>query len=291
MRFLRIAAAIVGGLVVVVIVLLAIVWWNGGRRIEHRFHVQVASIEVPSDSASIAEGGRLTKVFACVACHGADLEGRVMIDAPNFARVIAPQLGPGKTSATTGFTPADWVRAIRHGIHRDGRPILIMPALEYQHLADSDVSRMIAYATRLPPATHELPKTEVRPIARMLIGAGVLPIEAEHVDHAQHPAEPVREVDVEYGRYLAMTCRTCHGPELHGVADPSFGGPDVTGAGTTRGWTFDDFRTAMREGRTPDGRELDADRMPWTALGYMTDDELAAVWQYVQSIPAATVAR
>ena len=95
--------------------------------------------------------------------------------------------------------------------------------------------------------------------------------------------EPVREVGVEYGRYLAITCRGCHGPDLTGVADPEFGGPDITPGGVIAGWTYDDFATAMRTGRTPDGRTLDAERMPWTALGHMTDDELTSVWQYIQA--------
>jgi mono/diheme cytochrome c family protein len=286
MKWLRIAALVVGGLLAVVLVLIAFIWWNGGRRVAKQYDVAAESIGVPADSAAIAEGGRLTRVFACVSCHGAELEGRVMIDGPNFARVIAPQLSPGPTSATTGYAPEDWVRAIRHGIANDGTAILIMPSLEYQSLADSDVGRMIAWARSLPPATNALPATEVRTIARMLIGAGMLPIEADQVDHSKRPPEPVREVGVDYGRYLAATCRVCHGPDLHGVADPNFGGPDITRDGATAGWTFDDFRTAMRSGRTPDGRQLDDERMPWTALGHLTDDELTSVWQYIQAAPA-----
>jgi cytochrome c553 len=286
MKWLRVAALVVGGLLAVVLVLIAFIWWNGGRRVAKPYEVAAEPIDVPADSAAIAEGGRLARVFACVPCHGAAFEGRVMIDAPNFARVIAPQLAPGPTSATSDHTPEDWVRAIRHGIAKDGTAILIMPALEYQNLADSDVSRLIAWATHLPSATNELPATEVRTIARMLIGAGMLPIEADQIDHAKRPAEPVREVGVDYGRYLAATCRVCHGPDLHGVADPNFGGPDITRGGMTAGWTFDDFRTAMRSGRTPDGRQLDDERMPWTALGHMTDDELTSVWQYLQAAPA-----
>lgn len=287
MKFVRIVAIVVGGLLAVVLLLIAFVWWNGGRRVAAQYDVTVTPLQVPADSASIAEGGRLTRVFACVSCHGPSLEGRVMIDGEDFARVIAPQLAPGPTSATNEYTSEDWVRAVRHGIAKDGTAILIMPAIEYQHLADPDLARMFAYARSLPPATHEMPATEVRTIARMLIGAGVLPIEADKVDHDAQPAEPSREVGVEFGRYLGATCRVCHGPDLRGVADPAFGGPDITTGGTVAGWTYDDFTMAMRTGRTPDGRTLDAERMPWTALGHMTDDELTSVWQYIQAQPAS----
>jgi len=286
MKWLRVAAIVVGGLLAVVLLLIAFVWWNGGRRVAAQYEVAAQPIDVPADSAAIAEGGRLTRVFACVSCHGASLEGRVMIDGENFARVIAPQLAPGATSATSGYTSEDWVRAVRQGIAKDGTAILIMPALEYQHLADSDLGRMFAYVRGLPEASHELPATEVRTIARMLIGAGLLPIEADKIDHEARPAEPVREVGVEFGRYLAATCRVCHGPDLRGVADPNFGGPDITSGGLIAGWTYDDFAMALRGGRTPDGRQLDDERMPWTALGHMNDAELTSVWQYIQAQPA-----
>jgi len=41
----------------------------------------------------------------------------------------------------------------------------------------------------------------------------------------------------------------------------------------------------MRTGITPNGRQL-SDEMPWKYFGQMTNDELSAVWMYLQSLPA-----
>jgi hypothetical protein len=41
---------------------------------------------------------------------------------------------------------------------------------------------------------------------------------------------------------------------------------------------------------TPSGKELDTAFMPWDFAGKMTDDELKAVWLYLQSLPASTTA-
>jgi hypothetical protein len=41
----------------------------------------------------------------------------------------------------------------------------------------------------------------------------------------------------------------------------------------------------MRTGMTPGGHPL-KDFMPWKYFGQMSDDELKAVWLYLQSLPA-----
>jgi hypothetical protein len=45
-----------------------------------------------------------------------------------------------------------------------------------------------------------------------------------------------------------------------------------------------DFIATMRTGQTPSGRTL-SEVMPWKYYDQMTDDELKAVWLYLQSLP------
>ena len=52
-----------------------------------------------------------------------------------------------------------------------------------------------------------------------------------------------------------------------------------------KGWSEEDFIATMRTGVTPNGHQL-KDVMPWKDFGQMTDDELKAVWMYLQSLPA-----
>lgn len=50
-------------------------------------------------------------------------------------------------------------------------------------------------------------------------------------------------------------------------------------------WSEEDFISTLRSGVTPSGHQL-SDNMPWRYVGQMTDDELRAVWLYLQSLPA-----
>ena len=55
--------------------------------------------------------------------------------------------------------------------------------------------------------------------------------------------------------------------------------PRIARLGST-GWSTSDFRTAMRQGRRPDGRAL-REPMPWRAFAGMTDVELDALWSFI----------
>jgi len=50
-------------------------------------------------------------------------------------------------------------------------------------------------------------------------------------------------------------------------------------------WSAADFANTPRTGMTPSGHEM-SDAMPSAGLGKMTDDEMQAVWMYLQSLPA-----
>jgi mono/diheme cytochrome c family protein len=96
-------------------------------------------------------------------------------------------------------------------------------------------------------------------------------------------------VTVEYGVYLSRTCALCHGPNFNGqtvVLDgPPILTPNLTPGGELGFWSEEDFIVTLQTGVTPDGKQLRSE-MPWKYLGQMTDDELKAVWMYLQSLPA-----
>ena len=61
--------------------------------------------------------------------------------------------------------------------------------------------------------------------------------------------------------------------------------PNLTRGGEMVGWSEEQFITTIRTGVTPGGKQL-IDFMPWKYFGQMTDEELSAVWMYLQSLPA-----
>ena len=93
-----------------------------------------------------------------------------------------------------------------------------------------------------------------------------------------------------YGKYLVEIagCAGCHGYGLSGgrVAGPPGIPPasNLTPAGIGA-WTEPDLRRVLREGRKPSGAAIDP-FMPWKTYAGMTDDEIAAIWLYLRSVPA-----
>jgi mono/diheme cytochrome c family protein len=92
-----------------------------------------------------------------------------------------------------------------------------------------------------------------------------------------------------YGKYIAdiAGCHGCHGYGLSGgrVAGPPGLPPasNLTPAGIGS-WTEVDLTRAMREGKRPDGSQLN-EFMPWKVFRGMTDAEIHAMWLYLRSVP------
>jgi mono/diheme cytochrome c family protein len=169
----------------------------------------------------------------------------------------------------------------------------IMPSQDYDNLSDADLAAVVAYVKSVPPVDNELPASSVGPMARALMVAGKFPmLHAEKIDHArQHVAAVTPAVTADYGKYLAnIGCAGCHGPSLAGGPIPGTP-PDwppaanLTPSGNLKSWTEADFRRLLREGKRPDGTPVNP-IMPWKAMGKMTDEEIAAVWLYLRSLPA-----
>ena len=121
------------------------------------------------------------------------------------------------------YTDADLERAIRHGVRRDGRPLVFMPAEAYGVMGDRDLAALIGYVRSLSPVDREIPAPRVGPLARTLYLVGNFPLlPVELVDHTAPRPDVEAGVTVEYGRYLATVggCRSCHGMALKGDANP-----------------------------------------------------------------------
>jgi hypothetical protein len=57
-----------------------------------------------------------SRARGCIGCHGTALEGRVFVDEPWLARVVAPD----PTRIAREYSDAELERAIRRGVRRDG---------------------------------------------------------------------------------------------------------------------------------------------------------------------------
>jgi cytochrome c553 len=252
------------------------------------------SVPIPTDSASIEWGHHIaTAIGKCTDCHGPDLAGQTMIDDPAFGTLATSNLTRGKGGIGATYTDEDYVRALRHGLRPDGSALIFMPSQEFTYMSDQDMASLIAYIKSVPAVDKEKVKTRVGPIARMLYVTKQMPlIPAEMIDHKAStrsvvPAGPT----AEYGKYLARIggCQGCHRDNLAGGPMP--GAPPKTppAANLTPAhlgtWSLADFTKALREGTRPDGSKINA-LMPYVYTRNMTDEEIAAVWAYLKTLPS-----
>jgi mono/diheme cytochrome c family protein len=290
LRWVGIALASLLGLVVIAV---GAAYALSGSKLKKTYDVPAETLAVAGDSATVARGEHLVKaVSVCVGCHTESLAGDQFIDDAAFARVAATNLTPGKGGVGSRHTDATWERAIRHGISVDGRALAIMPSHFYNAMSNEDLAAVIAYLKTLPPVEKEHKPFSAGPVARMLIAANKLPFfAAATIDHAApHKPAPPAGATSEYGSYLVGigACRECHGPNLSGgplPGEPPDGkkGSNLTPTGL-RAYDEGTFVTAIRTGARPAGAPIDT-LMPWKLYGRMTDDELKAVWRYLQTLP------
>ncbi len=281
-RVLKWIGVVLGAIVGLVLIVAAILYVRTGMRLNKVYDIQPAAVVVPTDAASIERGAHLAAIF-CAGCHGEDFSGTAFFEDESLGSIPAPNLTPGTGGADSEFTDADWVLAIRHGLEPDGTPLLVMPSASLYYLSDTDLGALIAFLKSLPPVDKEWDERQLTPLARILVAVGAMgdAISAETIDHTgPRPVAPAAGVTVDYGEYLATTggCRDCHGAGLTGGKSPDPAAPpapDITPGGALKTWTQADFVTAVHTRKS--------EFMPWEDLNHMTNDELSALWLYLQS--------
>ena len=232
--------------------------------------------------------------YGCIECHGQSFAGGVMVDDPMLGSILGPNLTMGVGSKVLAYRASDWDRAVRHGVKPGGLPS-VMPSADFVLMSDQELSDIVAYIQSMPPVDNEVPAVRLGPLGTMLAALGQLPlaadlIESHSTEHLRIP--PLAEVSVDFGRHLAGVCTGCHHEDLAGGpitgGDPSWAPsrnltPHVEGLA---GWTYQDFRRVLLEGRRPDGTAV---LEPMTLMRpyaeNMTDVEMEALWAYLQSVP------
>ncbi len=258
-------------------------WWWLDRRATslalEQFRQPLESIEVPADSASIAEGERLAWLHGCHGCHGDSLQGKVFLDEPRVLRLTAPNI----TRAIQAYSDAELARLIRHGITRRGTAAFSMPSAGFYHLSDADLGRLIAHLRATPVRDDTWPPTELRVLTKVALLRGEVPTDAGTMDHdAPRLGAALDTTAVALGRYRAATiCSECHGVGLRGQDNA----PALVGA---LGYTFPQFTALLLDGRARDGRDIGL--MGTTArrrFRRFTAREIEGLWLFLRALPLA----
>ena len=290
-KILKWLGIVFGSLIGLILVAAAILFFKGSARLNQTYDIPADNIVIPTDVASLEKGKHLVETL-CTHCHTTDLSGKTWFSFPPAGQVDSANLTSGEGGIGREFkTDADYVRAIRHGVGSDGKPIFMPSVSAFQSMSDKDLGALIAYLKTVQPVNHKTNGQQFTPIAKIMIGAGIIPLPVENVSHKSNVTAPAPGVTTEYGQYLVTVggCYDCHGQRLAGGTYPQPGVtmlvPNITPGGEPGTWSEKQFFAAMRTGITPTARQLNPELMPWQEVGKSSDDELKAIWMYLQTVP------
>ena len=106
LKWLGIIVAIIIGLLVV---LVASIYILTNIRLNKSYTIQVESVEVPTDAASIEYGKHVAPISDCLNCHGPDLGGKVLIEDPMVGTIYSTNLTSGKGGSGKIFKDEDTI--------------------------------------------------------------------------------------------------------------------------------------------------------------------------------------
>ena len=274
------------------------------------FEAPYPNIKATADSAVIARGKKL--VFGpahCANCHVPDsldvavfrgeevpLTGGKVFSLP-LGNLYSKNLTPDKTGIGN-ITDAEIARALRFGVNAKGNALFdFMP---FHNTSDDDLVAIISYLRSQPPVKNEVPKNNFNIIGKTVKAFLIKPV---------GPTGPVLQsirpdTTAVYGQYLANSvanCRGCH--TNRDLMTGAFIGEDYAGGlkfeastdsgtysittpnltphetGRIKGWSQDQFIARFRLGKTIQGSH-----MPWGPFSRMSDDELKAIYKFLQTV-------
>jgi nicotinate dehydrogenase subunit B len=191
-------------------------------------------------SAATIERGRLVAAAGdCIVCHtapnGIQNTGGLPLDTP-FGTIYSTNITPDPETGIGKWSYAAFERAMREGLHRDGRHLYpAFPYTAFAKVSDNDLQALYAYLMAQPAVRAEVPETKlafpfnVRPL---MAGWNLL-----FHDARPFQPDPAQSVEWNRGAYLAEGlghCSACHTPRNAFGAEKS-GKAHLTG-GVAEGW-------------------------------------------------------
>jgi mono/diheme cytochrome c family protein len=262
-----------------------------------------------AQTTAAQRGAYLTALGGCKFCHtdhkakGAAYAGGAPVKTP-FGVFHAPNITPDREHGIGGWSEADFIRAMRHGVAPDGAhyyPAFPYPA--FTGISDADLKAMRAFLmTVTPVARPSRPHALDFPYS---IRFGLTFWKWRYFSSGPYRVDGTKSVQWNRGAYLAealVHCGECHTPRdalggldrrywMAGTAHGPEGElvPNITpdrdtGVGV---WSDDELATYLKSGMDPDGDfagSLMADIID-NSTGRLNDRDLAAIVAYLRTIP------
>jgi mono/diheme cytochrome c family protein len=287
--WLRWGGVILAGAGAAALALASLVIFAGLYEMQAR-RAPVPDLKVTGTSEQITRGHAIAAAY-CDACHssaGTLTGGRNLAEhlPLPIGRMIAANLTPA--GQLRQWSDGEIFRAIRNSIDADGRRLIAMSLTNAGRLSDADITALIAYIRSVPAAGQQtpIPPDQLSPLGLVMVGTGLLP--AGNAVFTGTITAPTKAATADYGAYILSyhDCNKCHGADLNGGLPGQFGplGPSLA---VVKDWKPDEFIAALRTGVDPYGHKIDSSVMPWRVIGKMDNEELAAIYAYLERLPDA----
>ena len=256
---------------------------------------------------TIARGKAMATAADCASCHTADpskpFAGGKRIDTP-FGAIYSPNLTPDRDTGIGAWSDAEFLRALRYGIGRDGSHYY--PAFPYPNFTKmirDDIFAIRAWLATLPPVHNTPPPPQLR----WPLNYRVVMRLWNYLFFQPGIFEPDQNKSTAWNRggYLvtgAAHCGACHTPKNLFGADRrgrTFGGGQIAGwfaprlDGAVRSglksWSADDIVEYLSSGRNgkshADGPMAE---VVVNSTSKMSDGDISAIAVYLKDLPAGT---
>ena len=203
----------------------------------------IAPITPPLASAFapelIARGKLLASLGDCAVCHtarnGVPNAGGLALDTP-FGTIYTTNITPDEQTGIGNWSLEAFARAMRKGIHRDGRHLYpAFPYTSFKNVSDDDLQALYAYLMSQTPVRSRPPET------KLAFPFGVRPLMAAwntlFLKRNTFTQDATQTAQWNRGAYLVNGlghCSACHTPRNAFGAEKT--GAAFLGGGLAEGW-------------------------------------------------------
>ena len=297
------------GIVILSLVLILVI--TVACRQNLKYDAPYPDIQASTDSSIIARGRYLAYGPGhCADCHG-DLNSRELLLKGQeialsggmpfklpIANIYVRNITPDMETGIGKLTDKEIARLLRYGVRPDGTAGFdFMP---FHNVTDEDLTAIISFLRTQQPVKHKVPENEIFAMGKVVNAFLIKPVGPS----GEVPKSIPRDTTAAYGKYLANSIANCVGchtnrdmmtgapigelfaggltmesvidPEKYSIITPNLT-PDPTGK--LHGWSQEQFIQRFRQGKL-----IPHSPMPWPSFSRMSDDELKALYNYLQSL-------
>ena len=260
-------------------------------------------------SAQAVERGRLVAAAGdCVVCHtapgGQPNAGGLGLQTP-FGTIHSTNITPDLKTGIGRWSYAAFERAMRHGIHQDGRQLYpAFPYTAFAKLSDGDIQSLYAYLMTQPATARKAPETRLAfpyNLRPAMAGWNLL-----FHDATPFKADPAQTAEWNRGAYLvegAGHCSACHSPRnalgagktdlknhLSGGEAEGWTAPPLNRlADGKTPWTRDTLQQYLRTGFSPKHGVAAGPMAPVVqGLAELPESDIGAMATYLLNLPGST---